>query len=81
MTLIPEVRVEIHATARRRASATAAGHSARNRWRSTIGSLTVAASVLVVAGVVAVILLHAYRNSTVTAGQHLRAFLGSTGRR
>jgi hypothetical protein len=38
MTLIPEVRAEIHATARGRASATAAGHSARNRWRPTIGS-------------------------------------------
>ena len=68
MTLIPEVRAEIHATARRRASATAARRSPRNRWGPTIGSLTVAASVLVVAGVVAVILLHAYRNSTVTPG-------------
>jgi hypothetical protein len=71
MTLIPEVRAEIHDVARRRASLTAAGRSTRNRWRPTVGSLAVTASVVVVVGVVAVILLHAYRNNIGTSGsQH-----------
>ena len=67
MTLIPEVRAEVHAAARRRASPAATGPSSRNRWRPTTGSLTVVASVLVVIAVVAVILLHTYPTHDKTA--------------
>jgi hypothetical protein len=72
MTLVPEIRDQLHATAQRRVkSAGPAGGPAR-RWRGLIGSLAIPASVLVVASVLAVVLLdvhHLTHGARQTAGQ------------
>lgn len=66
MTLVPEIRDQIHATAQRRVRSAGPARRSARPWRRMVGSLMIAASVLVVAGVLAVILLdvHHLTNGT-----------------
>jgi hypothetical protein len=57
MTLVPEIHDQIRATAQRRALAGGLRRSPRGRWRHAAGPVMVTASMLVVAGVVAVIII------------------------
>lgn len=60
MTLVPEIRDQIHATARRRIRSAGPARRPARPWRRVAGSLMLAASMLVVAGVLAVILHDAH---------------------
>ena len=66
MTLVPELRDQIHATAQRRVGAAGPIRRPVRSWQRLTGSLMLAASVLVVAGVLAVILsdAHSVTNAT-----------------
>lgn len=70
MTLVPEIRDQIHATARRRIRSAGLARQSARAWRRVAGSVMLAASVLVVAGVLAVILhdAHHLTNPTSPAG-------------
>jgi hypothetical protein len=68
VTLVPEIRDQIHATAQRRVRSAAPTRRPARPWRRMAGSLTLAASVLVVAGVFAVI-LHVAHHLTNGIGQ------------
>ena len=70
MTLVPEIRDQIHTAARRRARSHGPARRVARPRRPIGGSLLIAASVLVVAGVLAVILNDAHRvtNGTGQAG-------------
>lgn len=60
MTLVPEIRDQLHATARRRSTSTQPRRPPLHAWRRMTGGVILAASALVVAGVAAVILLNAH---------------------
>jgi hypothetical protein len=60
VTLLPEVRDQLLATARRRAAGAAATRLSPSRLRTTLGAAGLAVSALVVVGVVAAILLTAH---------------------
>lgn len=57
MTLVPEIRNQIHATARRRVGSAGRPSRPARPWPRVAGSVTVAGSVLVVTGVLAVVVL------------------------
>ena len=72
MTLVPEIRDQLHATAQRRVKSAGPARGPARRWRRLIGSLAIPASVLVVASVLAVVLLdvhHLTHGARQTAGQ------------
>jgi hypothetical protein len=60
VTLLPEVRDQLHATARRRVADATPTRLSVSRIRSTLGALGLAVSILVVVGVVAAIILNGH---------------------
>lgn len=77
MTLVPEIRDQIHATARRRVRSAGAASRPHRAWRRMAGALPLVVSVLVVAGVLAAILHDAHhltKNTGPAAGQLANAF-------
>jgi hypothetical protein len=56
VTLVPEIRDQLHATAQRRAQSAGPARRPARWWRRPAGSVMLALSVLVVAGVLAIIL-------------------------